>query len=220
MDEIRALHFVVLDLDPNQDVVRQGDRPRVSALVIRGVVARYHLLPDGRRQYLSVHLTGDMPDSQALFVDQMDHAVCAIGPASVAAIPHRDLVAAFNRRPSFAQAIWRETLIDAAIFREAITNNSARSPQSRMAHLFCEIYYRSRASGLTTSDTCDAPMTLGQLGESLGMSLATVNRVLSELRNTGSVDFRSGRISVQHWDRLTKLAYFDPRYLHLKRPPL
>lgn len=220
MDEIRAMHFLVHSLDANQDVVRQGDRPKVSALVIRGVLARYHLLPDGRRQYLSFHLTGDMPDSQAIFVDQMDHAVCAVGPASVAAIPHADLLAAFNRRPPVAHAIWRETLIDASIFREAITNNSARSPQCRMAHLFCEIYYRSRASGLTDGDSCDAPMTLGQLGEALGMSLATVNRVLSELRVAGLVDFRSGRIRVRSWDSLTEFANFEPRYLHLKRPPL
>lgn len=220
MDEIRALHFIVQELGPNKDIARQGDRPNVSALVIRGIVARYHLLADGRRQYLSFHLTGDMPDSQALFVDQMDHAVCAIGPASVATIPHTDLLKAFDRRPSVAHAIWRETLIDAAIFREAITNNSARSPQCRMAHLFCELYYRSRASGLTTGGSCEAPITLGQLGESLGMSLATVNRVLVELRDAGSVDFRSGRITIRHWDRLTKFANFNPRYLHLKRPPL
>jgi CRP-like cAMP-binding protein len=220
MDAIRALHFVAHELEPNQDLVRQGDRPKVSALVIRGVVARYHLLPDGLRQYLSFHLTGDMPDSQALFVDQMDHAVCAIGPACVAAIPHSDLLEAFDRRPSLAHAIWRETLVDAAIFREAITNNSARSAQCRMAHLFCELYYRARASGLTTGDSCDVPITLGQLGESLGMSLATVNRVLSELREAGSVDFRSGRILVRHWDRLIKFAGFEPRYLHLKRPAM
>lgn len=220
MEEIRALHFVMQELDPNQDIVRQGDRPKVSVLVTRGITARYHLLPDGGRQYLAFHLVGDLPDSQALFVDQMDHAVCAIGPACVAAISHKELLAAFDRRPTLAHAIWRETLIDAAIFREAITNNSARSPQRRMAHLFCELYYRACASDLMAGDRCDIPITLGQLGETLGISLATVNRVLSELRDTGSVDFRGGQIAVHHWDRLTEFAGFDPRYLHLRRPPL
>jgi CRP-like cAMP-binding protein len=138
----------------------------------------------------------------------------------VVAIPHSDLIPAFERRPTLAHAIWRETLIDAAIFREAITNNSARSPQCRMAHLFCEIYYRSRASGLTTNETCYAPMTLGQLGEALGISLATVNRVLSELRDAGSVDYRNSQIIIRNWDSLADFATFDPRYLHLKRPPL
>jgi CRP-like cAMP-binding protein len=89
-------------------------------------------------------MTGDMPDSQALFIDKMDHSVCAIGPALIASIPHKDLIAGFNRRPPVGFAIWRETLIDAAIFREAITNNSARTMPARMGHLFCELVYRAR----------------------------------------------------------------------------
>jgi CRP-like cAMP-binding protein len=220
MNEIRAFNITVHELGLGEDFVRQGDSPRASALVVDGVVARYHLLPDGRRQYLAFHLSGDMPDSQALFVEQMDHAVCAIGAANVASIPHKELLAAFDRRPSLAIAVWRETLIDAAIFREAITNNSARPTQRRMAHLFCELYYRSRASGLANNNVCQAPITLVQLGESLGMSLATVNRTLSDLRETGSVDFRHGQIVIHHWERLVGLADFDPCYLHLKRPPL
>lgn len=83
--EIRALRFAPRELSANEDVVRHGDRPNVSVLVTSGVVARYHLLPSGRRQYLAFHLAGDMPDSQAIFVDQMDHSVCAIGPAKVEA---------------------------------------------------------------------------------------------------------------------------------------
>jgi hypothetical protein len=35
-----------------------------------GMVARYHLLHNGRRQYLSFHIAGDMPDAQALFIDR------------------------------------------------------------------------------------------------------------------------------------------------------
>lgn len=217
--EIRALKLIPRDLDADNDIVRQGDRPNVSVLVVSGVVARYHLLPSGRRQYLAFHFAGDMPDSQSIFVDQMDHAVCAIGPAKVVSIFHRDLLAAFEHRPSFASAIWRETLIDAAIFREAITNNSARSTECRTAHLFCELYYRSRASGLTDGDRCDAPITLAQWGEALGMSLATVNRTLSELRATGYADFRNGQIIIRDWEKLAALAEFSPAYLHLKAAP-
>ena len=75
--------------------------------------------------------------------------VCAMGPAVAAMIPHKDLLSTFDRRPSVGFAIWRETLIDAAIFREAITNNSARTTMARLAHLFCELFYRAKASGLT-----------------------------------------------------------------------
>lgn len=215
---IHALHPAIRELQPNEDLVRQGDEPKVSAVVLSGMVARYHLLPNGRRQYLSFHLAGDMPDSQALFVSKMDHAVCAIGRVTIALFPHKEIIAAFNRWPPVGFAIWRETLIDAAIFREAVTNNSARTMPARMAHLFCEIFYRARASGLTQGKIFPAPISLVQLGETLGMSIATVNRTLQELRASRTVDFQKGELKVRHWDRLVEIAGFNPSYLHLKKP--
>jgi CRP-like cAMP-binding protein len=216
---INALSFLTRALGSNQDLVRQGDQPGVSAVVLSGMVARYHLLPNGGRQYLSFHMAGDMPDSQALFIDRMDHAVCAIGDALVACVPHKELMATFNLRPSIAFAIWRETLIDAAIFREAVTNNSARLMPTRMAHLFCELFYRARASGLTVTGTSfPIPLSRYQLGETLGMSIATVNRTLKDLRASRVMEFQHGKLTVKNWDGLMELGQFDPQYLHLRKP--
>ncbi|MGL9618080.1 Crp/Fnr family transcriptional regulator [Bradyrhizobium sp. U531] len=218
--EIRALSFIVRDFQPNEDFIRQGEQPEHSALVVSGMVARYHLLGSGRRQYLAFHLTGDLPDAQGLFIDQMDHGLSALGPASIAFIPHRELFRAFRRRPAFGMAVWRETLRDAAIFREAITNNSARPMPARMAHLFCELFYRARAAGLVRGNRCRMPISLAQLGETLGMAIATVNRTLAELRRSGAMDLREGELIVLKWRDLQRIGDFSPTYLHLKRQSL
>jgi CRP-like cAMP-binding protein len=215
--EIRSLSCTMKEFEPNEDFIRQGDHPEVSALVVSGMVARYHLLRTGGRQYLSFHLAGDLPDAQALFIETMDHALCAVGPASVAFIPHKELMAAFQRRPSFAFAIWRETLLDAAIFREAITNNSARPMQARMAHLFCELAYRTRMARLNRGNTFHIPLSLAQLGEALGMAIATVNRTLQQLRASQTMDFRNGELTVLKWRELQRVGDFNPGYLRLKK---
>jgi CRP-like cAMP-binding protein len=147
----------------------------------------------------------------------MDHAVCAMGRAVIAFIPHSDIIKAFKARPSLGFAIWRETLIDASIFREAITNNSSRTMLARMAHLFCELYYRARASGVAQQNRLALPLSLPQLGEALGMAIATVNRTLQRLRATGSVDLREGELIIRDWEKLMRTGEFDPRYLHLKK---
>ncbi|MDR6659055.1 CRP-like cAMP-binding protein [Tardiphaga robiniae] len=215
--EVRRLPCAVRELDGNEDFVRQGDRPKESAIVVEGMLARYHVLPDGARQYLSFHLPGDMPDSQCLFIDEMDHAVCAIGASKAATVPHGDLLALFERRPHVGAAIWRQTLIDAAIFRGAITNNSARSGPARMAHLFCELFYRSRASALAEEYSCAFPITLIQLGEALGLSLASTNRSLATLRENDLADLKSGSLIMRRWTALADYAGFSPHYLHLRR---
>jgi CRP-like cAMP-binding protein len=215
---VGSFSHTLRELAPSEDFIRQGDNPSVSAVIMYGWVARYHLLPNGSRQYLSFHTAGDWPDAQTLFIHRMDHAVCAIGPAVLASVPHKELIRAFDHRPPLAFAIWRETLIDAAIFREAITNNSARSKPARMAHLFCELFYRARASGLVADDALELPISLPQLGEALGMAIATVNRTLSELRASHAMGFRGGKLSIHDWPKLCAIGEFDSSYLHLKKP--
>lgn len=214
--EINNLSCSVRTLVPNEDFIRQGDDPEHAALVVVGMVARYHLLRGGRRQYLSFHLAGDLPDSQGLFIERMDHALCAIGAASIAFIPHRELLRAFKRRPTLGFAIWRETLMDAAIFREAITRNSAKPMLARMAHLFCELFYRARVAQLNVGNKVQVPISLIQLGEALGMAIATVNRALQRLRASGSIEFHDGELVVLKWRELQRLADFNPDYLHMK----
>jgi CRP-like cAMP-binding protein len=215
--ELTRLTYHRRSLQPNEDFIRQGDRPDVAALVLTGMVARYHLLKSGGRQYLSFHIQGDLPDAQSLFLGQMDHAVCAIGSAELALMSHKELRRIFVRRPSISFAIWRETLIDAAIFRETITSNSGRSTRVRLAHLFCELFYRARASGLTDGNSCAAPLSQTQIGEALGMAMVTVNRTLQSLRRARLIEFGSGVLTVKNWKQLAEAGDFSPEYLHLKR---
>jgi hypothetical protein len=110
---------------------------------------------------LSFHIVGEMPDPQGLFIDQMDHAVCAMGRAVVAFIRHGDLIKAFKARPQLGFAVWRETLIDAAIFLpRSVHNNSGRAVRIRMAHFFCGFFYRARVSGLAEENRVTLPLSL------------------------------------------------------------
>ena len=74
------------DLGPDEDLVAEDSQSEILALVIDGLVARYHTRSSGKRQYLSFHMSGDMPDAQALFLEKRDHAICSIGKARVGLI--------------------------------------------------------------------------------------------------------------------------------------
>lgn len=212
---IRAFRVRTQALGPGEDIVRQGDRPDVAVIVVSGMLARYHTLESGERQYISFHIAGDMPDVQSLLLTVMDHSLCALDTAEVGLIPHQELREAFSRQPALCFAFWRSTLVDAAIFRSALTNNSARASTTRLAHLLCEQYYRARDAGLTQDQSCSLPMNQTELGQALGMSLVSVNRALKKLRADGLVDLRGGILSVLDWRRLQQVAGFDPTYLYI-----
>lgn len=203
---------------PGEDIVRQGDKSKDSVIVLEGMVGRYHTLGEGRRQYLSFHISGDMPDAQGLFLDTMDHSVCAIDKALVVMIPHEALLKLFIDQPEIALAVWRETLVDASIFRQAITNNSSRPLQQRLAHFFCEHYYRAKIANLLRDNICRLPLTQTQLADTLGSSLPSISRALIKLRKTKTMEFKNGHLQVKNWDRLAEIADFNPAYLHMKKP--
>lgn len=216
---VRRLRCEIRELVAGEDFIRQGDTPKCAAVVIEGIVGRYHTLRSGARQYLALHYPGDWPDAQGLFLQHMDHSVCAMGRALVCSISHEQLMKTFADHPTIGFAVWRETLIDAAIFRESITNNSGRHGMARIAHFFCEQFHRAKFVGLVEANACPLPLTQTQLGETLGMSLVSVNRHLQALRRTKVADHRAGRLFVRSWSKLVSLGEFNSGYLHQFVPP-
>ncbi|AWN37655.1 Crp/Fnr family transcriptional regulator [Methylobacterium radiodurans] len=204
-------------LQPKQDIVRDGDRPSRCCLVLEGWACRYKLLSEGRRQILSFHIPGDVPDLQSLHIHSMDHSLCAATKAVVAFIPHDALRDLINRFPNVATVLWRDTLIDAAVFRQWMTGMGRRSAYARMAHLFCEMYLKLEAVSLAGEHRCPLPLTQTDLADALGLTSVHVNRTLKELRGSGLLTLRGSTLVVDRWDELVQAAEFDPTYLHLEQ---
>jgi CRP-like cAMP-binding protein len=211
---LRKLHPRVSAVARETDIVCQGDHPDVVVMVISGMLARYHTTPSGDRQYLSLHIAGDLPDLQSLFLGVMDHSLCALDQAQIAAFRHSQVLALLKRVPTVAFALWRYTLIDAAIFRQGITRNSTRSAVARIANLFCEQFTRARMVGVASGWSCSFPLSQTQIGQVVGLSIATVNRATQSLRHDNCAQVRAGRLHILNWQRLTHTAGFEPVYLH------
>ena len=201
---------------PHEDIVRLGDRPSVVCLLLEGMACRYKLSADGRRHILSFHIPGDIPDIQSLFIDIMDHSLGVLVPTTVMAIPHQRMCSIIDEYPRIAHVLWRESLIDAAVFREWIVIRD-RPAYMRVAHLLCEHFFRMQAIGLTDGNACPLPITQAQIGDALGLSLVHVNRTLQELRRDNLIRLERGTLTVLDEDRLIAAGEFDPLYLHLKQ---
>ena len=199
----------------DQDIVREGDRPSECCLVIEGFTCRYKFTDEGKRQIFSFHIPGDIPDLQSLHLNVMDHNLGTLTPCKLAFIPHEKLTEFFRRCPRIGDVMWRDTLIDAAVFREWMIGIGRRSAYTRIAHVLCEVFVRLKAVDLTSANECDWPITQAEIGDALGLSTVHVNRSLQELRGDGLIEIRGGSLTILDWDRLNKAGEFDPTYLHL-----
>jgi CRP-like cAMP-binding protein len=197
-------------------IVRDQDRPSQCCLVIEGLACRYKVLPGGKRQIFSFHIPGDIPDLQSLHLDVMDHNLGTLVPCRIGFIPHETARQFIRAHPRIGDIFWRDTLIDAGVFREWITNIARRDSYQRVAHLLCELYVRLRAAGLANGRTYAMPITQAELADATGMSTVHVNRSLQKLRGDGLI--RSGKrsVTIEDWDGLQAAGEFDPTYLHLR----
>ena len=214
-EAVMSLPIRTQGLLPKQDIVREGDTPSQTCLLVEGWAYRYKLLGEGRRQILSFHVGGDTPDLESLHVQSMDHSLGTLTRCTVAFISHsalRDLTA---RHPNVAAALWRDTLVDAGIFRAWMIGLGRRSAYERIAHLFCEMYLKLEAAGLADGHRCQIPLTQCDLADALGLTPVHVNRVLQSLRGQGLITLKGSNLVVERWDELVETGEFDPAYLQL-----
>jgi CRP-like cAMP-binding protein len=213
---ILRLPVTIREIGPDQDIVREGDQPSQCCVVLEGFQCRYKMLRDGERQIMSFHVPGDIPDLQSLFLTTMDHSLGTITPNRVGFVTHDALRELIRQHPGLAERLWRETLIDAAIFREWITNVGSRDAYTRIAHLICEFFVRLRSVGLTNGTTFNFPLTQTEIADATGLSTVHVNRSIQQIRADGLLSIERGICTIPDFGRLKDAAMFDPNYLHLR----
>jgi CRP-like cAMP-binding protein len=214
---VESLPARIRDVKAGEALAREGDRPTHCCLIIAGLACRSKLVGDeGGRQIMSFHISGDIPDLQSLHVDLMDHDLAMLQTGKVAFIPHADIKAMNEQHPRVSAALWRNTLIDASIFRQWMVGIGRKSAYARVAHLICELLVLARSVGLAEYAIEQTP-TQEELGDALGLSVVHVNRTMRALREDGLVATDGRRLTVLDWEGLQSAASFTPAYLHLKK---
>jgi CRP-like cAMP-binding protein len=213
---ILRLPVTIREIGADQDVLREGDRPSQCYVILEGFQCRYKMLRDGERQIMSFHVPGDIPDLQSLFLEVMDHSLGTITPNKVGFITHDALKELIRAQPGIGERLWRETLIDAAIFREWIANVGSRDAYTRIGHLICEFFVRLRSVGLTKGTTFSFPITQTEIADATGLSTVHVNRSVQQLRADGLISIERGVCTIPDFERLKEAAMFEPGYLHLR----
>jgi CRP-like cAMP-binding protein len=211
---IRTLPVVVKDYTAERPVVRDGQRATDCCLIIEGFCIRSKTLSDGKRQILSLHIPGEIPDLMSLFLHVMDHDLSTLTACRLGLIRHEALRDLHRRSPNVAEMFWRDTLIDAAMFREWIVNVGQRPAPARLAHVMMELRERLRVIGRVDGSNFEMPLTQEEIGDALGITSVHVNRVIRQLREEGIVELHRGRATVLDEDKFRELADFDSRYLH------
>jgi CRP-like cAMP-binding protein len=213
---VLALPFSTKRLGAHQYIVRDGEKPTHSCLLLRGFAYRHKVTGEGGRQIMSIHMRGDVVDLQNSLLRRSDHNVQALTNIDVAYMPIEAVQRLAFDRPNVGRAMWYETLVDASIFREWTLNVGRREARARTAHLLCEFAMRLEVAGLGKQLDYELPMTQEQLADALGLTPVHVNRTLMAIAADGLIERTRRSVIIKDWKALAKVGDFDPNYLHLE----
>lgn len=201
------------------DIIPDGGTPRRSTVLLSGTVCRYKILPGGKRHILAFQHPGDMTDLYSYVLKRTDHAVGALSDAEIADIGHDRIARLSERFPNLAYTFWRDTMIDMAILHHWAVGQG-RETVERVADMLCETFVRLEVVGLAElGKPIPFHATQLDLADALGFSLVHINKTLAVLRRQRLIGRSSMGLEILDWDRLKRVARFDPSYLHLKPLP-
>lgn len=215
---VESATFAVRQVEGDQDLVREGNRPTHCPFLLDGFACRYKTLENGQRQIVAFHVPFDLCDLTSILLGQLDCSIGTLTPVRVALIPHATILDWTRYNPGLGRVLWRASLVDAAVSREWIVSVGRRTASQRTAHLLCEMMQRLRPVGLANGHACELPLTQVELADALGLTPVHVNRVLQWLRGEKLIEFSGGTLTVRNWRELKRAAGFDPAYLHQVAP--
>ena len=200
-------------------LVRKGEQLEHSTLLLKGLLSRYVDDRQGHRQFVSLHVSGDLVDLHAYPMKQLDHDIAAISDVEVAILPHTAIRALTERDAELARKLWFATLLDAAMHREWIFRLGRLDAAGRVCHFLAETGARLQATGDGSATRFELPMTQADIGEACSLTSVHMSRVLKSLRDGSICTVKDGIVAVENYAALVRRGQFDPAYLYLEQPP-
>lgn len=186
----RAIASSVVDR-PRSELQTEGKPISAALLIVEGWAARMRILPDGRRQFLSFLLPGELVGlcrhERALAVS----TVYAITPVRTCRAPDS------ADHPALARAYALSGALDEAYLLAQITRLGRLSALERLGDMMLELRERLLLAGLLRNGAFDMPLTQEMLADVLGLTPVHVNRMVQQARRQGWLEWRAKRVTVR-----------------------
>jgi len=202
LDE-RMSHAIVRRILPKEHVFCEGDARDHVFRVEDGVVAVYKTLADGRRQIIDFAYPGDLIGLGVL--DEHVLSAQATVASKVRCLSAGVLERMAETDAGLALKLYKSVCQELAATRSLLITVGQRSAIERVAAFLVSLH---RRTGGNSASTIKLAMRRSDIADLLGLTIETVSRTLTKLRNMGVIDIELGGTRVQLLDlpRLTELA--------------
>ncbi|MFN4037814.1 MAG: Crp/Fnr family transcriptional regulator [Erythrobacter sp.] len=167
-----------------------GDEEAACATLISGALKVSAIDQDGNEQILAlVHPAGFIGE---LFAPFAHHDVVALTESRLCTFARGDIERAINDYPALARALLKRSQADLLASRSLLELTGNASAEARLAALLHDFAAAASDSSCHLASEFDLPLTRGEMGNMLGLTIETVSRKLGELEDMGAI-IRKGK---------------------------
>src|SRR5436190_5597163 len=163
------LQSATRNIERNREIVAEGEKYESLFVVIEGVLTRYRILRDGRRQIVNIVLPGDFAGITGCLFEGSLYSVRTLTRAVISVVPFSRLNALANTHPRLASKIFWSFSCEAAMYAERLIAIGRRSALERVAHFLLELLKRLQVVGLADEQSYRIPLTQELIGDALGL---------------------------------------------------
>ena len=208
-----------LSVDRGTQVLVQGQRSAHVFTLLEGVLIRYKLLEDGRRQIVNFMFPGDLIGLQAAMGEPLAHGVEALTGARLCVFARDRFADLVKSHPELGyDVIWLAAKEEEAL-EEHLVALGQRTARERIAYLAVFLVQRAIDTGLAQGNSVALGVTQTQIADMLGLSLVHTNRTLQALRQSNLIRWNLNEIQIGDMDAAREFARFD-HSLNAHRPYL
>ncbi|MDP3674601.1 MAG: Crp/Fnr family transcriptional regulator [Novosphingobium sp.] len=198
-----------LSVDRGTQVLVQGQRSAHVFTLLEGVLIRFKLLEDGRRQIVNFMFPGDLIGLQAAMGEPLAHGVEALTGARLCVFARDRFAELIKNHPELGyDVIWLAAKEEEAL-EEHLVALGQRTARERIAYLAVFLVQRAIETGLSEGHSVALSVTQTQIADMLGLSLVHTNRTMQALRQANLISWNFNEIQIGDMDAAREFARFD-----------
>ncbi|MBO9713287.1 Crp/Fnr family transcriptional regulator [Sphingomonas sp.] len=178
-----------------ESVIWAGDESVICANLLSGVLKLVASTADGREQIVGLLYPADFVGQ--LYADQADFTITALTDAELCVFPRKAFERVLEDHARMEHLLLQRTLLALNEARGRMLTLARKSAEEKIAGFLLDMASRAGSSGCrATPDgplTFDLPLNRGQIADVLGLTIETVSRQMTKLRNAGVIGLPGGR---------------------------
>jgi len=199
LDELNRIGRRV-QVTAGQTLLWEGDESVVVGNVLEGILKLSTVTGDGREQIVGIVYPSDFIGRP--FGKDSGHSVTALTDASLCVFGRSKFDRFATHHPDLAQALLMRTLTELDRARHWMLLLGRKSACERVASILIEM-----AGRLGGTMPMRLPLSRQQIADVLGLTIETVSRSITKLKNAGIISLPGGRlVTIENVEKLARIA--------------